>query len=80
MGTASRTPSLTDTISTSPSLPTAFVDLGGNQDTWKPPSHLSSRIIPSANEYFLSTYWVPGTVLGAGNAAVNKIDQNLCLD
>lgn len=38
------------------------------------PSHLSLGINPSSNEHFLSAYWMPGTVLGAGNTAVNKTD------
>lgn len=66
-GMASRALSPLGTISTSPSLPAAFVGSGRTQDLWRPPSHLSLGVNPSSNEHFLSTYWMPGTVLGAGN-------------
>ena len=32
----------------------------------------------SLNKYLLSTYCVPGAVLGAGDTAVNKTDRNPC--
>lgn len=73
---ASRTLSPLATISTSPSLQAAFVGWGRTQDLWRPPLHLSLGVNPSSNEHFLSTYGTPGTILGAGNAAMNETDPD----
>lgn len=33
---------------------------------------------PSLNKDLLGTYFVPGTTLGTGDAAVNRMDKNSC--
>lgn len=38
-------------------------------------AYFSMTFISSFHKYLLSTYWVPGTVLGTVHAAINKRGQ-----
>lgn len=47
-----------------------------NQRGWTILEHF--MIIRTTHTYFLSTDYVPGIVLGAGDIVVNKSDENPC--